>query len=237
VVAAHDGGMTTTRRQFHDRLDQLAGRVGEMVTRVDEAMRDATTALFTADTALAETVIEGHDEVKAQQAAVDEVALSLLAREQPVAGDLRTIVACLRMSVDLRRMGKLAVHIAEIARDRDPAVAVPAPLWETARSMSDRALGLVAEAARAVATRDSAAAGLLDHDDDQVDLLQQDLYRTLLAGAPGLAAEVAVELALLGRYYERYADHAVALGRAVTYLAGRAVLDPRPGTAQGGERS
>lgn len=235
MVAAHDGGMTTTRRQFHDRLDQLAAQLGEMVSRVDEAMRDATTALFTADTVLAEAVIDGHDDVKALQAAVDEVALSLLVREQPVAGDLRTIVACLRMSVDLRRMGKLAVHVAEIARDRDPATAVPAPLWETARSMSDRALALVAEAARAVTTRDSAAAGLLDHDDDQVDLLQQDLYRTLLAGTSGLAAETAVELALLGRYYERYADHAVALGRAVTYLAGTDVLDP--GTAQGGEWS
>jgi len=209
--------MTTTRRQFHERLDQLAVQLGEMVNRVDEAMRDATKALFTGDPVLAAAVIEGHDEVKALQVAVDEVALSLLVREQPVAGDLRTIVACLRMSVDLRRMGKLAVHVAEIARDRDPATAVPAPLWETARSMSDRALGLVAEAARAVATRDSVAAGLLDHDDDQVDLLQQDLYRALLAGTSGLAAEVAVELALLGRFYERYADHAVALGRMIEY--------------------
>jgi phosphate transport system protein len=172
-------------------------------------------------------VITCHGAVKAQQAAVDQIALSLLAREQPVAGDLRTVVACLRMSVDLRRMGKLAVHIAEIALERDPATAVPAPLWETVRAMSDRALALVTEAGRAVAARDGAAAVLLDHDDDRVDLLQQDLYRTLLAGTPGLAADVAVELALLGRYYERYADHAVALGRAVTYLDGKDVLDHR----------
>jgi len=170
-------------------------------------------------------VIDGHGEVKARQAAVDGTALDLLARQQPVAGDLRAIVACLRMSADLRRMGKLAVHIAEIARDRDPETPVPAPLWEAARTMSDRALVLVAEAVRAVVNRDAASATLLDHDDDQVDQLRQDLYRELLAGVPGLAAEVAVELALIGRYYERYADHAVELGRGIAYVTGRSALD------------
>lgn len=160
---------------------------------------------------------------------MDELALDLLARQQPVAGELRAIVACLRMSVDLRRMDKLAVHVAEIARDRDPDTPVPAPLWEIARTMSDRALALIAEAGRAVAARDATAVTLLDHDDDRIDRLQQDLYRKLLAGVPGLDAQVAVELALIGRYYERYADHAVDLGRGIAYLTGRNTLDAPTG--------
>lgn len=108
----HHDGMTTMRKQFHERLDQLAARFDDMVALVENAMRDATAALFTGDTGVARSVLDGHDELKAQQAAVDEIALDLLAREQPVAGDLRAIVACLRMSVDLRRMGKLAAHVA-----------------------------------------------------------------------------------------------------------------------------
>lgn len=219
----------TMRREFHDRLDQLECLVRDMMARVETAMRDATTALFTTDSGLAASVIDGHGDVRARQAAVDELALSLLAREQPVAGDLRAIVACLRMSVDLRRMGKLAVHIAEIARDRGTGARVPGPLWEIVRAMSDRALVLVAEAAHAVAAGNGAMAGFLEHDDDLVDRLQQDLSRGLLARTAGLGADAAVELALLGRYYERYADHAVAIGHDVAFLAGRAVLDPPAG--------
>lgn len=222
--------MTTMRQQFHERLDQLATRLDDMVVLVENAMRNATAALFAGDTGVAKSVLDGHDELKAQQAAVDEIALDLLAREQPVAGDLRAIVACLRMSVDLRRMGKLAAHIAEIALDRDPNMSVPAPLWEAVRAMSDRALALAAEAARAVSTRDIAAAARLDHDDDQVDRLQQDLYRKLLAGTPGLHPEAVVDLALIGRYYERFADHAVDLGRGIGYLTGRNTLDAPTGT-------
>lgn len=213
------------RKKFHERLDQLATRLDDMVVFVEKAMRDATTALFTGDAGVAKSVLDGHDELKAQQAAVDEIALDLLAREQPVAGDLREIVACLRMSVDLRRMGKLAVHIAEIARDRESSTPVPAPLWEAIRAMSDRALALVAEAARAVSMRDVAAAARLDHDDDEIDRLLQDLYRMLLAETPGLHPEVVVDLALIGRYYERFADHAVDLGRGIGYLTGRNTLD------------
>jgi phosphate transport system protein len=222
--------MTTMRKLFHERLDQLAARLDDMVVLVENAMRDATTALFTADPALAESVLDGHEELKAQQAAVDELALDLLARQQPVAGDLRAIVACLRMSVDLRRMGKLAAHIAEIARDRDPDPPVPAPLWEAVRAMSERALALFAEAAHAVSTRDAGAATRLDHEDDQVDRLQQDLYGRLLAKTPGLDAEMVVDLALIGRYYERFADHAVDLGRGIGYLTGRNALDASMGT-------
>lgn len=226
VVADDDGGMTTMRKQFHERMDRLTGEVQDLLARVEVAMRAATTALFTADHALAESVIAGHADVRAGQAVVDEAALSLLAREQPVAGDLRAIVACLRMSVDVRRMGKLAVHVAEIARDRDPDVPGSVPLWEMVRMMSVRALELVDEAARALATGDGSTAGFLDHDDDRVDRLQRDLYRGLLAGTSGLDAEVVVELALLGRYYERFADHAVTIARDVAYLEGRTVLDP-----------
>ena len=223
--ADHDGGMTIMRRLFHERLDELAVRLDEMVVLVGNAMRDATAALFTADRALAELVLDGHDELRTRQAAVDEIALELLARQQPVAGDLRAIVACLRMSVDLRRMGRIAAHVAEIARDRDPEAPVPELLWEAVRVMSERALAVFADAAQAVATRNAAIAGRLAREDDEVDRSQQDLYRGLLAGSLGLDTETVVDLALIGRYYERFADHAVDLGRDIGYLTGNNALD------------
>lgn len=213
------------RRVFHERLDRLAARLDEMVVLVGNAMRDATAALFTADIALAESVLDGHEELRTRQAAVDEIAVDLLARQQPVAGDLRAIVACLRMSVDLRRMGRLAAHVAEIARDRDPDAPVPELLWEAVRVMSERALAVFADSAQAVTTRNAATAGRLDREDDEVDRSQQDLYRGLLAGSLGLDTETVVDLALIGRYYERFADHAVDLGRDIGYLTGNNALD------------
>ena len=192
---------------------------------VDTAMRDATKALLDADAGLAESVLGGDAELERQQSALDGLALDLLAREQPVATELRTIVACLRMSVDLRRMGKLAVHVAEVARAHCPGSAVPGVLWSTVRAMSEQALGMVGEAGEVLTAKDSGAVSRLEHDDDRVDRLQEELHRVLFADTWDHPVEVAVELALIGRYYERYADHAVELGRRLAYLTGLMDLD------------
>jgi phosphate transport system protein len=216
------------RERFHDELQMLLDRLNNLVSLVGRATRHGNAALLDADGDLAAAVIRGDETIARGQSDVDAVALDILARQQPVATDLRTVVACLRMSVELRRMGKLAMHIAEIARAHLPGPAVPEDLLPVVRAMADRAQQVLAGAARAIATRDDTAAAVLERADDDIDRLQEKLYHAVFAEPRSRAAEDIVDLALIGRYYERFADHAVALAREVAYLAGTRPLDAAP---------
>jgi phosphate transport system protein len=149
----------------------------------------------------------------------------MLARQQPVAGDLRVIVAGLRGVADLLRMGDLAGHIAEIARLRYPGCAVPDSLRGTVSEMSASALSMAQKAAEAVASLDVARARELELDDDRVDALRRELFTRMLSPDWTAGVEPAIDLALAGRYYERFADHAVEVARLVVYM----VTGERPG--------
>jgi phosphate transport system protein len=141
-----------------------------------------------------------------------------LATQQPVATDLRQLVAALRMVADLERMGDLSVHIAKVARMRLPETAVPLTLRPTIVQMSVVADQMIDAAARIVANRDVVAAVQLEDEDDEMDHLRRSLFRTLLSDDWGHGVEPAIDLALLGRYYERIGDHAVSMARRVVYL-------------------
>jgi phosphate transport system protein len=215
------------REKFQDELQTLLDRLNNLVSLVQRATRHSNTALLGADGDLAAAVIRDDAAVVQGQSDVDAVALDILVREQPVATDLRTVVACLRMSVDLRRMGKLSTHLAEIAQAHLPGHAVPEELRPIARAMAGCAQQILAGAARAIATRDDKAAAELERADDAMDRLQQELYHAAFA-APSRTAQDIIDIALIGRYYERYADHAVALAREVAYLVGTSPLDAAP---------
>jgi len=217
------------RKLFDEELKTLLGCMNDLVSLVGNAMRDASTALLEADAGLADAVIAGDDGIAQGQAEADAVALEILARQQPVATDLRTVVAYLRMSVDLRRMGKLSAHVAEIARAHLPGTAVPAKLAPVVRAMADHAQRIFDSAACAVATGDATAAAELERADDDLDRLQVELYESMLAGPRTRTTQEVVDLALIGRHYERLADHAVALARKVAYIAGTQPLDAVPG--------
>jgi phosphate transport system protein len=216
------------RKIFDEELQTLLARMNDLVSLVDGAMRDANSALLEADGGLADTVIAADRGIVQGQAVVDALALEILARQQPVATDLRTVVACLRMSVDLRRMGKLSAHIAEITRAHLPGHAVPETLLPVVRAMADRAQQILAGAARAIANRDATAATELERADDDMDRLQEELYHAMFAEPRSSAVEDVVDITLIGRYYERCADHAVALARDVAYLSGTRPLDTAP---------
>lgn len=213
------------RKMFDEELRTLLDRMNDLVSLVDGAMRDANSALLEADAGLADAVIAGDKGIAEGQADVDAVALEILARQQPVATDLRTVVACLRMSVDLRRMGKLSAHIAEIARAHLPGRAVSGELLPMVHAMADCAQRILDAAALAIASRDAAAATELERADDDMDRLQAELYHAVFSFPRSLAPRDVVDIALLGRYYERCADHAVALARDVAYLSGTLPLD------------
>ena len=206
------------RDAFHDDLDSISQMLIDMSERVRRAMELATTALLTADLQLAEQVISEDSQIDAIQHDLDRKALSLLARQQPVAGDLRTIVTSLRMSADIERMGDLAHHIAKVARMRYPATAVPAELTSTLQDMGDVARKIIAKVINVIATRDIETALQIEKDDDEMDILHRKLFMALLDDTWAHGIEVAIDITLLGRYYERCADHAVSVARRVYFL-------------------
>lgn len=213
------------REQFHKELDRLRDELVEGTRLVETAMGRATTALLNSDLAVAESVIAADETLNALHRRLDDHAVELIARQQPVATDLRIIVASLRISSDLERMGHLARHIAELTRRRYPHSPVPPELRATILQMGHTAQRVAAEAARAIASVDVRTAAGLEHEDDQMDELHRNLYEQLLDPSWCHGVQTAVDLSLAGRYYERFADHAVSIGRRVAYLAGKQALD------------
>ncbi|RLV54887.1 phosphate transport system regulatory protein PhoU [Aeromicrobium phragmitis] len=206
------------RDQYYEQLDRIVDDLVTLTTTVRGSVADSTTALLHADTTIAEKVIDAGREVDASIDEVEERALVVLATQQPVATDLRQIVAALRMLADLQRMNALAVHVSKVARRRVPESAVPLAVQPTIRSMASVADSMIEKAARIVGNRDLTAAAALEVEDDEMDRLRADLFRVLLGGSWEHGMEAAIDLALLGRYYERLGDHAVNMARRVVFL-------------------
>jgi phosphate transport system protein len=206
------------RDQYYEELDHIVDELVQLTGTVRRAVSDATKALLESDGAVAETVIGGDRDVEEAAETIEERALLVLATQQPVATDLRQLVSTLRMIADLQRMGALAVHVAKIARRRMPNSAVPEALHPTIQSMANVADSMIDSASRIVANRDVPAAHRLEEEDDEMDRLRKDLLRTLLSDEWDHGVESAVDIALLGRYYERIGDHAVSMARRVVYL-------------------
>jgi phosphate transport system protein len=206
------------RNQYQQQLSQVLTELVEMTGDVRAGLRQATRALLDADAAAAESVITGDLEIDAARERIEEESFEILARQQPVAGDLRMLVASLRMVTDLERMGDLAVHVAKVARLRYPTPAVPAVLVPTIQAMARTADEMIASAAEIVATHDVRAAAELESADDTMDDLRRSMFRILLGDDWNAGVEPAVDLALLGRYYERIGDHAVSMARRIVFL-------------------
>ncbi len=206
------------RDAYHDELDAISASLVEMTNLVGSAMSRATTALLDADLQLAETVIAADLTVDELYRSVEERAFDLMARQQPVASDLRTLVTSLRMVADLERMGDNAVHVAKVARRRYPGSAVPPALRSTVLKMGHVAEEIVAKAGSVIAGRDLSLAAELESDDDVMDDLHRRLFSTILDDEWTDGIEAAIDITLCGRYYERFADHAVSVARRVVYL-------------------
>ena len=206
------------RDAYYEQLDTIVDDLVDLTGTVRKAVAASTAALLNADGPLAEQVIAGDKAVEETVEEIEERALLLLATQQPVASDLRQLVATLRMLTDLQRMGALSVHVAKVARLRMPDVAVPKNLQPTIMAMASVADQMIHAASRIVANRDVDAATRLEDTDDEMDRLRKDLFRSLLGGTWEHGIEPAIDLALLGRYYERIGDHAVSMARRVVYL-------------------
>jgi len=206
------------RDAYYDQLDAVIDELVTMTHEVGTAVGQATRALLEADAEIAEQVISHDAHIDSERDRIEELSFELLALQQPVAGDLRMLVAALRMVSDLERMGDLSVHVAKIARLRVPDVAIPNEMLPTIKRMAEVAEEMVRQVENVIADRDIEAAVELERCDEEMDQLRSSSFRQMLGDDWAHGVEPAVDIALLGRYYERIADHAVSLARRVVFL-------------------
>jgi phosphate transport system protein len=206
------------RDVFHDELDDIGAGVAEMIRLAAAAMQGATGALLDADLVRAERVIDADARVDALRIELEDRAFQMIARQQPVATDLRVLIATLHLVSDLERMGDLALHVAKIARLRFPDCAVPEEARDIIGQMGEVALSLVTKVADVVEGRDIELAKAIEAEDDSMDALRRKLFTLVLSPRWAHGTEAAIDMTLLGRYYERYADHAVAVARHTVFI-------------------
>ena len=206
------------REIFEAELKQLGMDLVTMSRQVEVAIHNAGTALLTSDVQLAESVIIADGAIDAIERDLDERCVLMIAQQAPVATDLRVVVSALRMSATLERMGDLARHVAEVARGRYPRSAVPQSLSGTFAEMHDAATRVAQRTTQVLQTHDLGMAQSIERDDDLLDRLHEDTFTALLGGNWNGTPQETVDVTLLGRYYERFADHAVSIARRTTYL-------------------
>lgn len=206
------------RTVYRERLADLAGQLAEMCELATEAMKCATRALLEADIVPAEQVIRDHSQIVAMRAKIEKETFALLALEQPVAGDLRAIFSSIEILDDTERMGALAVHVAKIARREYPKHVVPGDVQGFFADMAKVAIALGDSAKEVLVSRDPREAARLHEQDDAMDELYRRLFTALIDRDWQYSVPVGVEIALLGRFYERFADHAVEIGRRVIFM-------------------
>ena len=203
---------------YHDELDDIGKQVIEMTKLVAVAMDRATQALLDANIVVADQVIADDAGVDALRADLEDRSFQLIAQQQPVATDLRVLISTVHLAADLERMGDLAHHVAKVARLRYPECAVPAEVRDVIAQMGEVARSLVTKVAEVVDGRDIELAQAIEAEDDSMDALRRKLFTLILSPNWAHGTGSAIDLALLGRYYERYADHAVAVARHTIFI-------------------
>jgi phosphate transport system protein len=210
--------MALIRSVFQDELDGVSQSLVDLTDMVAISMNRATESILNCDLKLAEEVIASDDTIDEFQHALDARIIDIIARQQPVASDLRALVTALRMSADLERMGDMSHHVAKITRLRHPDAAIPAELIASFKQMGEAAEKIARKTGSVIASRDTEVALQVEKDDDEMDKLHRLLIGTLVDPNWKHGVESAIDLTLLGRYYERFADHAVSVSRRVYYL-------------------
>jgi phosphate transport system protein len=205
------------RLEFASDLRMVRASLVSMTETASKAIRAASTALLDLDLEAVRMTASLEQELEDDRLAIERRTLHLLARQQPVAGDLRMLVSAIKISADCRRMGALATHISTAVSRSYPAPAIPDELSEIFRRMGDVASRIADGARITLTTRDALDAARLEVDDDAMDGLLRALFRALVDNWSH-GVEAAVNVALIGRYYERFADHAVSIAQSVIFI-------------------
>ena len=207
------------REVFHQSLEDVQGRLVEISELVSIAIEKATQAFGSSDVSLAEEVIDADNVIDEKAVALDELAIEILARQQPVARDLRIVVSALRMSASLERMGDIAEHIAQLTRYRFPERAIPKGLKSTFTSMGQVDVQMAQKLTELLRTQDVSIADELRNLDDQLDDLHVSVFEKVLGENWQGEAMATVDATLASRYHERFGDHAESVAKKVVYLA------------------
>jgi len=206
------------REAYHVELEQLADHLAAMSVQVADAMERATRALLEADLSLAEQVISDDSKVDDARAQCEEQAYALLALQAPVATDLRTVLAAIHAAESLERMGDLALHVAKAARRRHPDPVLPESVRPYFAEMGEVAVKLARQTEQVIHSKDVEAAKTIESEDDQVDDIHRHLFTVIMDRDWPYGVASAVDVTLLGRFYERYADHAVSVAKRMIFV-------------------
>jgi len=207
------------RQVFQQELREVQARLVEIAILVADSIERATTAFNEADIALAERVIADDAVIDEAARTIDELAIDILARQQPVARDLRIVVSALRVSASLERMGDMAEHIAQLARYRFPDKVIPKTLRPTFVEMGRLDTAIARQLVRLLETEDVEIAHDIRNSDDQIDALHLGVFDKVLGETWKGAAVDTVDATLASRYHERFAYHAVSIAKKVEYLS------------------
>lgn len=206
------------REVFRQELAEVQSRLGEIAELVVDSIEKATQAFRKSDVTLADAVIANDDKIDELTAQIDELAIDILARQQPVARDLRIVVSALRISSSLERMGDMAEHIAQLSRFRFPEKVVPKTLRPTFNQLGEQDVKIARMVVELLRTEDVKIAEKIRTEDDKVDDLHLSVFEKVLSEAWSEDAEATVDATLASRYHERFADHAVSIAKKMFYL-------------------
>ena len=207
------------REVFQQELREVRERLVEISALVADSIENATRAFNESNVSLAETVIADDAKIDAAAAELDELAINILARQQPVARDLRVVVSALRISASLERMGDMSEHIAQLARYRFPDKVVPKSLRGTFKDMGALDVEIARKLVELLETEDLSIAEYIRDEDDKIDALHLSVFDKVLGESWKGEAVDTVDATLASRYHERFADHAVSIAKKVQYLA------------------
>jgi phosphate transport system protein len=211
--------MSELRKGFHQDLDTAREDLVHLAASVTELIPRATAVLLDGDLEGADYLIRGDDEIDARSLDLEELCYRIIALQAPVATDLRQVVALLRMVADIERSGDLATNICKAARRIYGHVLDP-KLRGIISSMGGQAEKLYNEAIDAFVTNDAAKAAAIDDMDSYLDSLQKQFVQAIFEShaAGRIDLQVAVQLAMVARFYERIGDHAVNIGERVRFI-------------------
>jgi phosphate transport system protein len=207
------------RELFQQELHEVQDRLVEIAELVVDAITDAVEAFNKSDVTLAESVIVRDNKIDDAVVALDELAIAIMARQAPVAKDLRIVVSALRISASLERMGDMAEHLAQLARYRFPEKVVPKTIRPIFKEMGSLDIELAKMLVVLLKSEDVAVAEKIRDEDDKVDALHLSVFETVLSDSWSQETETTVDATLASRYLERFADHAVSIAKKMMYLA------------------
>lgn len=207
------------REVFQQELQEVQLRLVEIAELVAIAIKKGTDAFQNSDIALAEQVIEEDARIDELALSLDELSIQILARQQPVARDLRVVVSALRMSANLERMGDMAEHLAQLARYRFPEKVIAKGLKKTFKEMGELDITIADKMVKLLKTQELKHAEAIRDLDDQIDTLHLSVFDKVLSDTWGGSTMDTVDSTLASRYYERFSDHAISIARKVKYLS------------------